>query len=100
MLAIGVTIRKCVVYVFVGAMPAHMFVYAFFENEFRIHRVVLAIQNSPEPFLNMLWVLCSRNCGFMYSLRENVGCWMRGVAVLVDRLANSECLVSPGLVLL
>ena len=29
MLAIGVTIRKCVVYVFVGAMPAHMFVYVF-----------------------------------------------------------------------
>ena len=56
MLAIAVTIRSCVVYELVGAMFTHMFVLVFVDNEFGIHRVVGLIQNSPEPFLKMVWV--------------------------------------------
>ena len=74
LLAIGVVIRKCVVYVFVGAMPAHMFVYVFLKMNLeyiewclpsRIHQSrVWAVCgcHAAEPV--GLCVVCVRMCVF------------------------------------
>ena len=54
MLAIGVVIRKCVVYVFVGAMPAHMFVYVFLKMNLEYKEWCLPSRTHQ----SLLWTVC------------------------------------------